>query len=81
MSASTLLRYDREIYQTIGKTIESNYRIKEKVVNLGDESINKLVRYFMPFSTTISASMVLKELYGVGNPLVRRLMKPLWHLI
>ncbi len=81
VSASALLRYDREIYRTMGKAIEINYRIKEKVVNLSDESINKLVRHLMPFSATIPASMVMKELFGAGNPLLRKLMKPLWHII
>lgn len=81
VSASALQRYDHEIYRAIGKTIESNYRVKERVVNLSDESINKLVRYFIPFSAIIPASMVLKELYGASNSLLRELIKPIFYMI
>lgn len=81
VSASALLRYDHEVYRTIGKTIEGNYRAKEKFVNLSDESMNKLFRYFSPLCANIPASMVLREVYGFGDPLLMKLIRPLWHLI
>lgn len=81
VSASALRRYDHEIYRTLGKTIERNYRAKEKVVNLRDERINWLVRYLSPFSEAIPASIVLKELYGRGHPLLRKLIKPLFYMV
>lgn len=81
VSASALRRYDREISRTIGKAIQSNYRLKEKVVNLSDESINSLIRHLVPFSTKIPASMVLMELFGTGNSLLRKLIMPIFYKI
>jgi digeranylgeranylglycerophospholipid reductase len=80
VSSTALMRYDREIYASLGRMIERNYRIKEKVVTISDESINKMIRYCSPFSTTVPPSVVLKELHGQGHPLLRRLLKPLFHM-
>lgn len=81
VSAAALTRYDKEIYRKIGRIIERNYRIKERAVNVSDENINRLAGHFKPLCATIPTSMALKALYGTCNPLIWKLMYPLFRMI
>jgi digeranylgeranylglycerophospholipid reductase len=79
VSAPALQQYDREIDRTIGNTIRSHYRVKERLLNLNDEHINGLMGYLVPFAPMISTSMVMMELFGTGNPLLGKLIRPVFN--